>query len=162
MLSFFSLSSFRRPVRFSLPAQLKGGSKSFWLAGSKTEVTGSETKMTGSEWLAGGSRVPPLPHQLTGEKEISLAESVRAGLLRVGASWGGSKSGDAAQAETDLADKLRSSLHTFTEKGNNDWIVADSDDEVSIVTLNTDTTDTTEDFDDFSDLRSDLDCWLSK
>ena len=109
--------------------------------------------------LAGGSRVPPLPHQLTGEKEISLAESVRAGLLRVGAGWGGGKSGDAAQAETDLADKVRSSLHTFTEKGNNDWIAADSDDEVSIVTLNT---DTTEDFDDFSDLRSDLDCWLSK
>jgi len=136
-------NSSSRPVRFSLPAQLKGGSKSFWLAGSKTEVTGSETKMTG-------------------EKEVSLAESVRAGLLRVGAGWGGGRSGDAAQAETDLADKLRSSLHTFTEKGNNDWIVADSDDEVSIVTLNTDTTDTTEDFDDFSDLRSDLDCWLSK
>ena len=111
------------------------------------------------EWLAPGQRVPPLPHQ--DQHQTSLAQSVRAGLLRAGANFGGE---NREAGPTDLTTKVRTSLQTFNQKWTSSSTGADSDDEVSIVTLNTDTTDTsnTEDFDDFSDFQSELDTWLAK
>merc|ERR1711974_247397 len=150
-----------RPVRFSLPSQLTGSSQSCWLAKRETgrDWLGSAGGERDREWLvsAGGERVPPLPgHHAQQEKERSLAESVREGLLRAGAGFGAEKCAGVGPAENDLTTKLRSSLQTFNEKCNSDWIADEDDDEVSIVTLNTDTTNS-DDFDDFSDLQSDLD-----
>ena len=125
--------------------------------------TGTEVRSGTSEWLApAGSRVPPLHLDCS---PSSLAERLREGLLRAGAGFEKEKSAEApagcAQAEADLAEKLRRSLQTFNEKSAADWMAEEEDDEDSIMTLNTDTTNT-EDFDDFSDLQTDLDTWLAK
>ena len=148
-------------MRFSLPSQLTGGDQSYWLAGQERREMDRDR-----EWLAG--RVPPLPPHhskgLQGQQETkqeSLAEAVREGLLRAGAAFGRVKPAEVGPAENDLTAKLRSSLQTFNQKWNSDWIADDDDDEVSIVTLNTDSTNT-EDFDDFSDMQADLDTWLAK
>ena len=81
--------------------------------------------------------------------------------MRAGANFGGE---NREAGPTDLTTKVRTSLQTFNQKWTSFSTGADSDDEVSIVTLNTDTTDTsnTEDFDDFSDFQSELDTWLAK
>ena len=155
------------PGRFSLPANLLETSTTRWLAGREARTeTRSEDRSGTSLWLAPGARVPPTPHTEAHIDQLestssSLAGKLREGLLGAGAGFGREKSVDDARAETDLTEKLRRSLQTFSEKSAADWMTEEEDDEDSIMTLNTDTTNT-EDFDDFSDLQADLDTWLAK